>query len=273
MKQELKDLNDPASDTSLEVIRDTIYPGASIKSVAMVQAYCVARGLDPMMKPVHIVPMSVRDSETGQYSFRDVVLPGINLYRVQADRSGTYAGQDEPEFGNVICGNFKDKSGGNNDFHYPEFCKITVYKIVNEQRVPFVAKVYWLESYATENKNSQRPNSMWAKRPYGQLEKCAEAMALRKGWPEVGALPTVEEMEGKTLETELVEESKPSKIESINNMLMTLEKVETNFRNSQSIKELDEHAQQATQLSNEGDLDRAREIYKECRHALLEDVI
>lgn len=38
---------------------------------------------------------------------------------------------------------------------------------------------------------------MWAKRPYGQLAKCAEAQALRKAFPEVGSMPTAEEMAGK----------------------------------------------------------------------------
>jgi hypothetical protein len=40
---------------------------------------------------------------------------------------------------------------------------------------------------------------MWFKRSYGQLAKCTEAQALRKAFPEFGAQPTADEMEGKTL--------------------------------------------------------------------------
>jgi hypothetical protein len=47
---------------------------------------------------------------------------------------------------------------------------------------------------------------MWARRPRGQLKKCAEAQALRMAFPEaVGAAPTAEEMEGRSL-TDFTEE-------------------------------------------------------------------
>src|SRR5256885_16005138 len=46
------------------------------------------------------------------------------------------------------------------------------------------------------------PNEMWSNRPVGQLEKCAEAGALRRAFPEeIGNALTAEEMEGQhTLE-------------------------------------------------------------------------
>jgi RecT family len=41
------------------------------------------------------------------------------------------------------------------------------------------------------------PNEMWANRPVGQLEKCAEAGALRRAFPEeIGNALTAEETEG-----------------------------------------------------------------------------
>jgi len=44
--------------------------------------------------------------------------------------------------------------------------------------------VRWLEVYARESHDSLAPNSMWQRRPWGQLEKCAEAAALRAALPE-----------------------------------------------------------------------------------------
>ena len=177
----------------IAALRDSLYPGARPDSVAMVLSYCKAAQLDPMTKPVHIVPMSVKDSQSGKYVYRDVVMPGIELYRIKADRTGRYAGQDDAEFGPDV-----QEFG----ITYPQWCKVTVYKITEIGRVAYSAKVFWKESYSTAGKESNAPNAMWKKRPYGQLEKCAEAAALRKGFPEIGAQPTADEMHGKTMENE-----------------------------------------------------------------------
>ena len=45
-------------------------------------------------------------------------------------------------------------------------------------------KVYWLETYTPAGRNDSSPNDMWKKRVRGQLEKCAEASALRVAFPE-----------------------------------------------------------------------------------------
>lgn len=180
-------------------LRNTLYPSNSNESIILAWEYCEARGLDIMMKPVHLVGMNVKDPITGNKQWRDVVMPGIGLYRIQADRSKTYAGADEPEFGPVIETTFTDAYDANKKFvvRYPEWCKYTVHKLVGERVVSFSAKEYWLENYATMKAGSNAPNAMWKKRPNGQLAKCSEAQALRKAWPEIGQEVTAEEMEGK----------------------------------------------------------------------------
>ncbi|RTP22767.1 recombinase RecT, partial [Enterobacter hormaechei] len=47
-------------------LKNSIYPGAKDESVMMALDYCRARQLDPLLKPVHLVPMSVKDSRTGK---------------------------------------------------------------------------------------------------------------------------------------------------------------------------------------------------------------
>lgn len=174
----------------LEVLQSSLYPGASPASIKMVLGYCKASGLDPMQKPVHIVPMW--DAKAKQ--MRDVVMPGIGLYRTQAARTGC-AGVTEPEFGPDVT-----EVIGNVHITYPAWCRVTVKrKLAGGDIVEFTAKEFWKENYATAGKDSAAPNAMWKKRPYGQIAKCAEAQALRKAFPEIGSEPTADEMAGKSI--------------------------------------------------------------------------
>jgi phage recombination protein Bet len=176
-------------------LKNSLYTGAKDESILMVLDYCKAGKLDPMQKPVHIVPMSVKNAATGRYEYKDVIMPGIGLYRIQAARSDKYAGVSEPEHGEDV-----ETTLGGVKITYPKWCKITVKKLINGVVVDFTAKEYWIENYASVGKTAT-PNTMWAKRPYGQLAKCAEAQALRKAFPEfVSHHPTAEEMEGKVLQ-------------------------------------------------------------------------
>jgi len=178
----------------IAVLENSLYPGASTTSIALAINYCRASGLDPMQKPVHIVPMW--DNKAGR--MRDVVMPGVGLYRTQAARSGAYAGVTEPEFGEDVT----EKVGGV-EITYPKWCRVTVKRIVAGQVVDFTARELWRENYAVKGgkEKSIAPNAMWMKRPYAQLAKCAQAQALRMAFPEmVGAQPTADEMEGKALD-------------------------------------------------------------------------
>ena len=178
----------------VEVLESSLYPGAKSQSIGLVLGYCKAAGLDPMLKPVHIVPMW--DSKQG--AMRDVVMPGIGLYRTQASRTGQFAGMGEPEFGPDIT----DTIGGM-AVTYPEWCRVTVRRALPSGIVAeFTAREYWIENYAVKGgkEKSIAPNAMWARRPRGQIAKCAEAQALRKAFPELGSMPTADEMEGRALQ-------------------------------------------------------------------------
>ena len=175
----------------VEVLSGSLYPGAAHNSVVMVLAYCQAAHLDPMLKPVHIVPVYQKGR-----GMVDVVMPGIGLYRIQAARTGQYAGISDPEFGPSIT----TKLAGV-EVTYPEWCRVTVKRQMSNGLVAeFTASERWLENYATSGKDTTAPNAMWKRRAFAQLAKCAEAQALRKAFPEVGSAPTADEMEGKAFE-------------------------------------------------------------------------
>lgn len=186
-----------SDDDLIDVLTGSLYPGAQRQSVKLVLGYCRAAGLDPMQKPVHIVPMW--DSKTK--GMRDVVMPGVGLYRTQASRTGTFAGQTEPEFGPMITARLSGV-----EITYPEFARVTVKKTMGNGTIAeFTAVEYWIENYAVKGgaEKSAAPNAMWAKRPRGQIAKCAAAQALRLAFPEMGAQPTAEEMEGKHVQDDM----------------------------------------------------------------------
>jgi phage recombination protein Bet len=133
-------------ESTWSALKNSIYPGAKDESVLMAVDYCRARQLDPLMKPVHLVPMSVKDGKTGKNEWRDVVMPGVGLYRIQADRSGNYAGASEPVFGPLVDREFN----GGVKVSFPEWCKYSVFKRMADGKiVEFVSKEYWIENYAT----------------------------------------------------------------------------------------------------------------------------
>jgi phage recombination protein Bet len=177
---------------------ESLFPSAkSVDSVVLAMSYCRSRNLDVMKKPVHIVP--VWNSQVGRMV--ETVWPSLNLYRTEAARTGHYAGIDTAEFGDTVTVPLTGTVGKSNqpvtkEFSYPEWCQVTVYRMVKGQRCPFRSpRVYWREYYATNKRGSDLPNEQWARRPSYMLEKVAESLALRRAFPEECSDPTADEME------------------------------------------------------------------------------
>ena len=168
-------------------LKNSLFPGASDESIKLVLSYCVARGLDPMKKPCHIVPMRVKD-EHGDWKYRDVVMPGIYELRTTAQKTGEYLGQDEAIFGAP-----EDYRG----VTAPTTCKIVVHRLHTSGAIAnFTGTARFSECVGTKGRSGD-VNERWARAPYQMLEKCAEAAALRKAFPdELGGEYTVDEMAG-----------------------------------------------------------------------------
>lgn len=234
----------------IEVLRSSLYPGAQDASIKLVVAYCKAGNLDPMQKPVHIVPMW--DSKSN--SNRDVIMPGIGLYRTQAVRTNAYAGVSDAEYGPDITETINGVT-----VTYPEWCKVTVMRLLaNGVMASFSATERWKENYAEKGgkERSKAPNAMWAKRPYGQLAKCAEAQALRKAFPEVGAQPIEEEIQ----EKEINPQHQPEQAVYIAPLEIDLSDVLYAISEAQTIEKLNEVAKDAAKLTGD-DQKAARRAY------------
>lgn len=187
-------------------LTDSIFPLAkTTEAVILALSYCKARHLDVMKKPVHIVPMW--NGELGREV--ETVWPAITEHRITAHRTGVYAGSDRTVFGPTITEKFqatvkKGKQAGKKleaTVTFPEFAEITVYRIVQGERVAFPGpRIYYREFFGM-TMGEPVPNARWARSASQMLEKCAEAAALRKAFTEeIGGEPIAEEMEGRIIE-------------------------------------------------------------------------
>jgi phage recombination protein Bet len=190
------------------LLTDAIYPASDTDAIVLAIDYCRARGLDVLKKPVHIV--SVWNAATGKMV--ETIFPSIQELQTVAGRTGSWAGMDSPKWGPNVTRTFiggawvknavgRDEwvSGLQETVEFPEWCEVTVHRMVEGQPRAFSEPVYWLETCATTSRNSELPTDIWVKRPRGQLHKCAKAAALRAAFPEDCSFYSAEEMAGKVI--------------------------------------------------------------------------
>lgn len=194
---------------------DAVFPSAkTVDGVFLALEYAHARNLDVFKRVVHVVPMW--NSALGREV--ETVWPGIGELRTTAHRTGKMAGVDDCVFGPDKNEAFKDarertKSDGRGGrqkvvdreeceaFTFPEWAQVTVYRMVDGERCAFVGPKVRFKEFFSGVKGLRVPNARWQQAPYYMLEKCAEAAALRRAFPEeLGDVPSAEEMEGKTMD-------------------------------------------------------------------------
>lgn len=164
------------SRDQVELIKTTIARGATDDELALFVQVCNRSQLDPFSKQIYAVKRW--DSKLKREVM--AVQTGIDGFRLVAARTGEHAGTDDAEY-------------DNEESEHPVWARVTVYRIVKGQRVPFAAKARWSEYVQTTKDGGA--TSMWRKMPYLMLAKCAEALALRKAFPaELSGLYTADEM-------------------------------------------------------------------------------
>lgn len=163
----------------IQIMKDSYFKDFTDSEVSFCVAIANQVKLHPLLRQIHFVKRFNDDLK------RYVITPqtGIDGYRLIAERSGKYAGSELIKFEYA-----KDDAGE----RAPLKATVTVYKIVEGQKCAFTASARWAEFYPATSKQA----FMWKKMPHNQLEKCAEALALRKAFPaELSGIYTNEEME------------------------------------------------------------------------------
>ncbi len=147
--------DDRFSRDQIDLIKQTVAVGATDLELRFFLENAARTGLDPLMRQIYFVKRKGKGT----------IQVGIDGLRLIADRTRCYVGSDEPVF---------DRENA----PHPNKASVTVWKLVAGQRCPFTASARWSEYCPEEGQDFQ-----WQRMPYLMLAKCAEAQALRKGFP------------------------------------------------------------------------------------------
>src|SRR3990167_10086115 len=147
----------------LELIKRTVARGASDDELRLFVQVCKGANLNPFLRQVHLVPRW--DSKLGA-EVRAIQV-GIDGFRAVAESSGVYAGNDDPIYdGEKTIEHGKEKK---TKLTVPLKSTVTVYKLMEGQRMAFTATARWDEYYPGNKMGFQ-----WHIRPHLMLGKCAE---------------------------------------------------------------------------------------------------
>jgi phage recombination protein Bet len=166
----------------IDLIKQQIAPEATNDELKLFLYQAQRTGLDPLTRQIYCIHRNVKTIEYGKdvWKKKMSIQTSIDGFRVIAERSGQYAGQDEPIY-----------TEENNKLIS---CKITVYKFRGDVRYPASVGVAYFSEYVQTDKNNE-PVAMWKKMPHIMLAKVAEALALRKAFPQdLSGLYTSDEM-------------------------------------------------------------------------------
>lgn len=166
------------TEDQVKLIKTQIAKDCSDDELKLFLYQCKRTGLDPLTRQIYAIKRAGRMT----------IQCSIDGFRVIAERSGTYAGQDEPVW-------IDDEKG------IPVKCSVSVYKFspAGQRYCAAVGVAHFKEYYPN-------PINLQKSMPHVMIAKVAEALALRKAFPQdLSGLYTGDEMNQAGVETETID--------------------------------------------------------------------
>lgn len=167
-----------------ELLKTVICPGMTDDELDFFAAVCKRTGLDPFARQIHAVKRWNADAQ------REVITiqTAIDGFRLIAERTGKYGGQEGP-FYSADGVNWTEAWVSDEP---PVAAKVGVIRNDFQQTLWATARY---SAYAQRKKDGT-PFSNWIRMGDVMLAKCAEALALRRAFPnELSGVYSIEEME------------------------------------------------------------------------------
>lgn len=198
MENQITKIEEKKPNFDVELVKRTIAKDATDDELKLFLYTAQRTGLDPLTRQIHFVKRKNKKYDPATRTWGEettmTIQTGIDGYRAIAERSGSLAGIDDAIY-------------DSEDGEHPKKASVTVHRIINGIRCPFTATARWTEyaqiyekdEYINDKKTGKKISTlgpMWKKMPYLMLAKCAEALALRKAFPnDLTGIYTNEEMQ------------------------------------------------------------------------------